>query len=254
MLEVRDLWFGYEGEAVLKGVSLEAGEGVTCLLGPNGAGKTTLIKCILGILRPWRGLIRFMGRNLLNMDPMSRARLVSYVPQEFSIKFPYSVLDVVLMGRNPHVNLLKGPSDEDVEAAWKALRRLGIESLATRAFTDLSGGEKRLALIARALAQGGKLMVLDEPTAFLDFRNQVKVLRLIREVSRSEGKLILTSLHDPNAALTYCDRVCVLNGGEVVASGSPSDVINEDLVERVYGVRVEFTVVRGRKVLIPFSD
>ncbi len=251
MLEIRGVRAGYGNREVLKGVSMVLREGVGCLLGPNGAGKTTLLRCVAGLLRPWAGKVLLDGADVHSMSLEGRTKVISYVPQEFSIRFPYTVFEVVLMGRNPHVNILRGPGPEDEEAAWRALEALGIERLAWRRFTDLSGGEKRLALIARALAQGGKLMILDEPTAFLDFRNQVRILEMVSKLTSSGGREALLSLHDPNHALLYCGRVCVLNGGEVVAEGSAREVITEEVIEKVYGVRVVFTEVGGRRILVP---
>lgn len=255
MLEVKDLWFTYGGPAgrryVLRGVSLRVDCCVACLLGPNGAGKTTLMKCIMGILMPERGRILLDGRDLTGMDCRSRARLVSYVPQEFVIQFPYTAFEVVLMGRNPYVNVLRGPSAEDEVKAREALEALGVGHLAEKPFTMLSGGEKRLVLIARAIAQDAKLLLLDEPTSFLDYKNKIVVLKTLRSVSRHLSKPILMSLHDPNLALMFCDEVLLMMCGKIVARGSPDEVITEDNMREVYGIRVRELRVDGYKLVAP---
>ena len=255
MLEVEDLWFAYgnlaRGKYVLRGVSLRVSSRVACLLGPNGAGKTTLMKCIVGILKPERGRILLRGRDITGMDCRSRAKLISYVPQEFTIPFPYTAFEVVLMGRNPYVNILQGPRAEDEVRAREALEALGVGHLAGKPFTSLSGGEKRLVLIARALAQDAQLLVLDEPTSFLDYRNKLVALETLRGVSRRFSKPVLISLHDPNLALLFCDEVFLMRGGEVVARGRPDEVITRDSIRQVYGVRVRELRVNGCKLIAP---
>ncbi len=252
MLEARNLWFKYsDSDYVLKGVNLEVNGGLACILGPNGAGKTTLIKCLVGALRPERGEIIIDGVGVSGLSLRERAKLISYVPQEFSINFSYTVLEVVLMGRNPHVNPFAGPSKADERAALEALRVLGIEHLSTRPFTSLSGGEKRLVLIARALAQNGKVLVMDEPTSFLDYRNQLKVLKVAREVSKCLGKDVLVTLHDPNLALLFCDKVFLMDHGEIVCSGPPKEVISECVMKRIYGVEVRVIKVGSESLVIP---
>jgi len=255
LLEVEDLWFAYGNSAhrkyVLKGVSLRVDCCVACLLGPNGAGKTTLMKCIAGILKPERGRVMLEGLNITNMGCRSRARLVSYVPQEFTVKFPYTAFEVVLMGRNPYVNILQGPRAEDEVKAREALEALGVAHLAGKPFTSLSGGEKRLVLIARALAQDSKLLVLDEPTSFLDYKNKVMVLETLRKVSKHLGKPVLISLHDPNLALLFCDKVFLMREGNIIAKGRPDEVVTRDNIRRVYGINVRELRVNGYKLIAP---
>ncbi len=255
MLEVKDLWFRYGAPAnkgyVLRGVSLRVDCCVACLLGPNGAGKTTLMKCVVGILKPERGCVMLEGQSITDMDCRSRARLVSYVPQEFTVKFPYTAFEVVLMGRNPYVNTLQGPRAEDEAKAREALKALGVEHLAEKPFTSLSGGEKRLILIARALAQDAKLLVLDEPTSFLDYRNKIVALETLRRVSRRFSKPALISLHDPNLALLFCDEVFLMKDGEIVAKGKPEEVVTRNNIRRVYGIKVRELRVNGCKLIAP---
>ncbi|NJE46276.1 ABC transporter ATP-binding protein [Thermococcus sp. GR7] len=254
MLRVENLEFSYRNSRILKGITFELEKGVGCLLGPNGAGKSTLLKCIAGILRPQSGKIELDGTDLVGLSFRERARLVSYAPQEFSINFPYTVFEVVLMGRSPHANLLTGPGDEDEEKTMKALRALGIEELKDRPFTSLSGGQKRLVLIARALAQGGRLIIFDEPTSFLDFKNQLLVLSVIEKIAKKLGKLVLLSLHDPNLALLFCDEVFLMKEGKVLMHGKAEDVINEDTMSILYNLRVRLVNVDGQPIVVPEKE
>ncbi|NJE48257.1 ABC transporter ATP-binding protein [Thermococcus sp. 9N3] len=251
MLRVKNLWFSYNGRRVLRGVSFDFNEGVGCLLGPNGAGKSTLMKCIAGILKG-EGKVTLDGRDVLKMPERERAKLISYSPQEFSVSFPYTVFEVVLMGRNPYVNPLRGPGEEDEELAWKSLEVLGLAELAERPFTELSGGQKRLVMLARSIAQGGRLLLFDEPTSFLDFRNQHVVLSAIRELGR--GRLILVSLHDPNQAMAFCDSVFLLRSGSIFVSGRPQKVLTPENLSRLYKMPVEVIEVAGRRVIVPGAN
>jgi len=254
MLLVEGLEFSYQNGKVLEGVGFSLESGIGCLLGPNGAGKSTLIKCIAGVLQPTAGRIELNGASLLSMGFRERSKLVSYAPQEFGISFPYTVFEVVLMGRNPHVNPLEGPGEDDEEKAWKALEALGITDLAEKPFTNLSGGQKRLILIARALAQEGELLLFDEPTSFLDFRNQHLVLSVIGGLAKDLGKLVLVSLHDPNQALLFCDTVFLMREGKVVASGRAEDVVTGENLEALYGVGVRLIEVDGLRFVVPEKD
>jgi len=253
MLRVSGVSFSYDGGAVLRDVTFELEKGVGCLLGPNGAGKSTLLKCIAGVLRPREGLIELNGLDLMSLGYQERAKLVSYAPQEFNVAFPYRVIDVVLMGRNPHVNPLLGPGDDDVAKASEALNLLGLGKLEETPFNELSGGQKRLVIVARALAQGGELMVLDEPTSSLDFKNQYRVLLSIRKLSKEVGKLTLVSLHDPNQAMEFCDEVFLMKAGQIVRWGS-AEVINASSIAGLYDMDVVELQAGGRRFILPRED
>lgn len=234
-------------------MSFSLSSGVGCLLGPNGAGKSTLLKCLAGVIKPSAGDASFYGFDLINSELKERARLVAYVPQEFSARFPYKVFDVVLMGRNPHVNVLIGPDGKDEEATWKALELLGIADLADRPFTKLSGGQRRLVMVARAIAQGGKLMILDEPTSFLDFKNQFLVLSVVRKIAERFKKIILLSLHDPNQAMRFCDVAFLLKGGKLIESGSVDEVLTVGTLDHLYDMRSRLVTADGIKFIIPLA-
>ncbi len=248
MLRVEGLSFFYDRREVLKGVSFELEGGVGCLLGPNGAGKSTLLKCIAGILNG-KGEITLDGTELSALSLREWARLVSYSPQEFSLTFPYTVFETVLMGRNPYIDPVRGPGKGDEEIARDTLRVLGLESLADRPFSGLSGGQKRLVMIARTLAQGGRLFLFDEPTSFLDFRNQHLVLSVIRKLSRD--RTVLVSLHDPNQAMAFCDTVFLLKEGRIIARGRPGDVLTEEKLRELYGMRVKRLKADGAFFISP---
>jgi len=254
MIEVKDLHFWHKGEdiPILKRIEFKASpQEVTVILGPNGSGKTTLFKCILGLWEARKGEVFINGRSIRTMGRGEVAKNVAIVPQDHEPPFPYSVFDVVLLGRIAHVGLLSSPSRRDKEAARGALEALGIERLADRPYTKISGGERQLVLIARCLAQEAPVMLLDEPTAHLDFRNQVMVLTKVKSIAKEKGLVVLMTLHDPNLALLFSDQVLLLNGGEVVARGGPKEVITEENIRRVYGLDVAFISQDGMELICP---
>jgi iron complex transport system ATP-binding protein len=238
-LAAEDLGFGYRGHSVGQGVSLElrAGE-VLCLLGPNGGGKTTLMKTLLGLLPAIAGRVRIDGRDIAHLSRRQLARIVGYVPQAHAAFFPFAVLDIVLMGRNAHIGLFAAPSHADREVAERALAMLGIGHLKERVYTEISGGERQLVLIARALAQEPRILVMDEPTASLDFGNQLRVLQQIAALARS-GIAVLFSTHDPDHVFLCGDRVALLHDGGMEALGPPEAVITPASLKRLYGVEVQ---------------
>jgi iron complex transport system ATP-binding protein len=222
MLEARALGFGYGAKAVGRGVDLEVRpREVLCLLGPNGSGKTTLFKTMLGLLPPQAGEVRLDGSPLASLARADIARRVAYVPQAQAAHFPFSVIDMVVMGRTAHLGLFASPTGEDRRKATAALATLGIAGLAEAEYTRISGGQRQLALIARALVQEAPAIVMDEPTASLDFGNQVLVLAEIRTLAAS-GLAIVLSTHDPDHAFSVASRVALLDGGRLVAQGRPA--------------------------------
>ncbi|HDM23462.1 MAG TPA: ABC transporter ATP-binding protein [Candidatus Bathyarchaeota archaeon] len=250
-LKVTGIKFSYDGEFTLENISFTVGRGeILVLLGPNGSGKTTLLKIVTGLLKPLKGTIELDGFNLSSMNIRDRSRLVSYVPQDGSFIPPYTVINYVVTGRTPFMGMFSTPTRRDYEIAWNVLKRLGMEKLGTRPITRISGGERRLAMIARALVQRPKLLALDEPTSHLDYRNQVKILNTVRELAQKENVIVILSLHDPNQALAYGDKVFVLSNGKPIAYGSPSKVIDADLIRKVYGVEVEVVEVHGRRIIV----
>jgi iron complex transport system ATP-binding protein len=248
--------FGYPGHPVGRGVtlSLAAGE-IVCLLGPNGGGKSTLFRTLLGLLPAQGGEVRLDGEPLAGLTRAAVAKRVSYVPQAHTGYFPFSVLDVVLMGRTAHLSPFASPSRRDVGIAEACLARLGLAPLADHVYTQISGGERQLALIARALAQEAPLVVMDEPTASLDFGNQVRVLDEVRALARS-GIGVIMATHDPDQAFVCADRVALLHDGRLVADAPPRDAITPASLAEVYGVDadvIDVTLASGeaRRVCVP---
>ncbi|NLS02008.1 ABC transporter ATP-binding protein [Rhizobium sp. P32RR-XVIII] len=237
-LALEALSFGYAGRTVAEGVTLELAHGeVLALLGPNGAGKTTLMKTMLGLLPPRAGDIRLDGCPLAEWSRRERARRIAYVPQAHASVFPFSVRDVVLMGRAPYLGPFETPGPADVAAAEDALDSLGIAALADRAYTMISGGERQLALIARALAQAPSIMVMDEPAANLDFGNRMRLLSRIRQFADS-GLSVVFSTHDPDHAFLVADRVALLHDGRLQALGRPEAVLTPETMKDIYDIDV----------------
>jgi iron complex transport system ATP-binding protein len=238
MLSVRDLGFGYGAKVVGRDVSLEVRRSeVLCLLGPNGSGKTTLFKTMLGLLPAQAGEVLLEGSPLAGLPRPDIARRVAYVPQAHAAHFPFRVLDMVVMGRTAHLGLFAAPGREDRAKAMGALDALGIAELAETEYTRISGGQRQLALIARALAQDAPAVVMDEPTASLDFGNQVVVLGEVRRLA-ARGLAVVLSTHDPDHAFSVGSRVALLDGGRLIAQGLPAEVLTPERLRAVYGVSV----------------
>jgi len=238
MLEVERLAFGFPGRTIGRELSFALAPGeVMCVLGPNGGGKTTLFRTLLGLLPAQGGEVRLGGDSLHTLARAEVARRVGYVPQAHQGSFAFTVREMVLMGRTAHLGTFAVPGTRDREAAAQALESLGIAPLAERPFTEISGGERQLALIARALAQAPTLLVMDEPSANLDFGNQVRVLEHMAALA-ARGIAVLFSTHDPDHAFLCAQRALLLAEGRALAIGPPTEVIRPDTLERLYGVSV----------------
>ena len=244
-VETRALAIGYPGHSVGSGIALAVESGaVFCLLGPNGSGKTTLFKTLLGLIPAQAGEVLLGGQPVERLPRAEIARRVAYVPQAHAAPFAFSAFEVVLMGRTARLGLFAQPGKADREAARAALARLRIEDLAEADYTRLSGGQRQLVLIARALAQETGALVMDEPTASLDFGNQALVLREIAGIA-ADGLTVILSTHDPDHAFAVGTDVALLHEGGVRAAGSPAAALTAEALSSVYGISVRITQLAG---------
>ncbi len=245
-LELRNLSCGYGQHRVIDNISftMNARE-VIGLLGANGCGKTTLIKTILGLLPVHGGEVLLDGENIKNWPSAQIARVVGYIPQMHTPPFPFQVLDVVLMGRTAHIKPFASPDKKDIKIAERVLEMLNISYLRNRIYTEISGGERQLVLIARALAQEPRVLIMDEPTASLDFGNQIKVLSQVNQLARLD-MVVLMSCHFPEHAFIYSNRVVLLNEGRILHCGIPDESITSERLKTLYGVDVDIVTVKNR--------
>ncbi len=238
-LEVRDAVCGYGKKNIVSGISVNVSSGeILCLLGPNGVGKTTFFKTILGFLKLKSGEILIDGKNIHNYSRKQLAKIIGYVPQLHTPTFPFKVFDVVLMGRTAHIPMFSSPSKKDRYIAEKALEDLKISYLKDKVYTEISGGERQMVLIARALAQNPEILIMDEPTSNLDFGNQIKVLEQINKLSKKGLAIIMTS-HYPNHAFLCSTKVAFMQKNNVFVVGDADKVVTEDNLRRAYGIDVK---------------
>ncbi len=249
-VRVKNLSFSYRNFTLqVKELNLESAE-VTAIVGPNGAGKTTFLKCIGAVLPSSRGSLFIDGQDVVSLKSQERARLIGYVPQEHDTVFNYQVADFVLMGRAAYISPFGLPSQDDVKVAEEALEFVGLSDYAGRPISELSSGERRLVLIARALAQKSAVLLMDEPTTFLDPKHETEVLQLVRKLAVEKRKTILVTLHSLEMAVQYADSMVFMKGGEVVAWGKPEDIFQEPLLESVYGMKMKILDWNGRKLVL----
>jgi iron complex transport system ATP-binding protein len=237
-LRVKGVSFGYGSVEALNNITFEVRDGeLLSIIGPNGSGKSTLLRCIDKILKPKKGVIMVDERDILRMNLKESARTVGYVPQSAVNSFPFTVFDVVLMGRKPYISW--GVGKRDIELVSEILEFLGLSSMAMRYFNELSGGERQKVLIARALAQEPELLLFDEPTSNLDIRHQLEVLEVVRNLKGEKGVSVIMAMHDLNLASRFSDRLIMLNSGRIFATGTPEEVLIAENIREVYGVEVE---------------
>ena len=220
-----------------------------CILGPNGVGKSTLFQCILGLSSQHDGEIKVDGKNLEELGVRQRARLISYIPQSHAPVFSYTVRDIVLMSTESTIKGFGNPKKEQIYMAEEAMERIGIGYLADRKYTQISGGERQLVMIARALAQQAKTIIMDEPTSNLDYGNQIRIMSRIKELAK-EGYTIIQSSHQPDQAFLYADEILVLNEGKVLIKGTPKEVLSENIIRKIYGVDVEIESLREDRIRV----
>lgn len=241
---------GYGPCPVLRGVTLSVGEGeLVGVIGPNGSGKTTLVRGATRVIEPMAGAVTLMGRPLGLYDRRELARTLAVIPQEGTPIFPFTVLETVLMGRAPWLTPFSFEGEEDLRAAREALHAVGAEDLALRDLSELSGGERQRVVVARALAQGTRVLLADEPTAHLDLKHAVAVFGLLRRLKAERGLGIFVVTHDVNLAALFCDRLVLLGRGSIAAEGAPREVLRADLLGEIFGTPV---VVENRPDGTPF--
>jgi iron complex transport system ATP-binding protein len=255
-LDVEALRFAYDRRPVLDGVTLSVGPGeVVGLVGPNGSGKSTVVRIASGVLDGFDGSVRVGGVELDRLPRAELARRLAVVPQEPTFAFPFTALEIVLLGRHPHLAGLAFESEADVRIAREALERCGAAPLAARAIHELSSGERQRVVFAKALAQDPQVLLLDEPASFLDIRHQVELYDVVRELARAGGRAVLTVLHDLNLAAEYCDRIYLLQGGRIAAGGPTADVLTYENLTRVFetDVYVDVNALTGKLLVVPLS-
>jgi iron complex transport system ATP-binding protein len=249
-LRAEEIGFSYGNRSVLRNVSFEAQPGVICgLLGPNGSGKTTLLKCINGLYAPTYGRIMINGRRITGLSRKEIAALMAMVPQKTVVAFSFTTLQMVLMGRTPRFGSTKTPGPQDYEEAYHMLEDLGIAHLADRRFNELSGGEKQMVILARAFFQDTQILLFDEPTSHLDFKNQVLIMEIIQEMTRKKDLVTLVTLHDPNLAYRYCERMVMLKQGEVVCMGGREKAFDNHTLSSLYEMNVFIDYTKGGVVM-----
>ena len=251
MLRIEHLGFSYNNTPVLKDISFHLKKGELCgLFGPNGTGKTTLFKCCLKFLSPASGCITFGDKDIRSLSTRDMARQVAYVPQAHYSPFSFTAEEMVLMGRSPHLNHFFRTTAKDRNTVHQAMERLGILDLAPEPYDLLSGGQQQMVLIARAIAQETQVILLDEPAAALDFKNQVNLWKTLKKIA-NQGTTILACSHDPNHVAWFCHTTVVLGRFGVLAQGPPGQVLSQELMDRIYENTCQVRQVDGLKIMVP---
>lgn len=251
-IDVQQLCFSYDDRQILHHITFSAEPtDLLCVLGPNGVGKSTLFRCLLGLQKNYRGNIHIHGDNIKNMKTVELAKKIAYIPQSHHPTFNFSVLNTVLMGLTPHLKGTSSPTSTHVEEAYLALEMLGIPHLWNRGYAEISGGERQLALIARAIVQKTKILVMDEPTANLDYGNQMRVMSKVKELADQEY-IIIISTHNPEHAFQYGSKALVMYEGKIIEFGYPKEIVTEELLQKVYNVEVKLhdVITNNEKVRV----
>jgi iron complex transport system ATP-binding protein len=242
-LSIEKLSFSYELKKVLEQVDMNIKKGsFFCIVGPNGSGKSTLLKVISAALKPQKGVVYLEGRNINHMKSRSVAKLLSFVPQNTSLEFDFKVSDVVLMGRYPYVNRLRGETEEDLEIAERSMKYTNTTHLRDRSFMELSGGERQRVILAQALAQEPEILILDEPVSHLDLQHQVEILNLIKKMCVDRKLTAITVLHDLNMASAYSDYIVMMKDGKVRQQGTPYETLTASGIKEIFNTDVYVSV------------
>ncbi|WP_278099536.1 ABC transporter ATP-binding protein [Methanoeremita antiquus] len=256
ILDINDISFSYDGKRqIFEDISFCVNQGeIMSIIGKNGIGKSTLIKCLINLYSVNSGTVKIMDRDISSMSAKSLAKIIGYVPQGHQTVFPFTALDFVTMGRSPHLSFLDSPGEKDFKIAEKAIEKIGAEYLIERPINEISGGERQMLMLARALAQEAKVLILDEPTSHLDFGNQLKVLCAIEKLSK-EGIAIVMSTHFPDHAFMLSSKVAIMQNKRFIAQGDAGDVITRENLKEAYGIDVSISHVKDAKrdVCVPIS-
>jgi iron complex transport system ATP-binding protein len=245
LIKVREAVFSYGEKPILNGIDLDLEKGeLYCLMGPNGCGKSTLLDCILGINQLCSGEIFIDNVNIKNYKPIRLAQKMSYVPQVHDRSFPYKVSQVVLMGRTAHLSGFDSPDYEDETIAMKAMKQVGIAHLSNRPYTQISGGEMQMVILARALVQKTPIIIMDEPTAHLDFKNELLFLETVVKLIRQGDISVIMATHSPNQAFYFENqginvKVAVMHNGNICATGKPNNILSENRIKELYGIEAK---------------
>lgn len=254
LLETIGASFSYDGvQNIFEDINFSVEDGdIFCILGANGSGKTTLIKCLTNLLRLDSGQIKLQEQDIKLMNSAEVARNIGYIPQIHNSTFPFTVLDVVLMGRSPYLDLFESPSEKDYKIAEKSLKTLKISHMSDKPYTEISGGEQQLVFIARVLTQQPSILILDEPTSHLDFGNQIRTLNIIEKLAK-HGLSVIMSSHFPDHAFIAANKVAIIKNAHFIDMGTPEDVITEENMEKTYNIKVKILDVQNRLACIPLK-
>lgn len=249
-LEIQNLGFSYKSHKVFQNINLSADQGeILSLVGPNGAGKTTLLKCINLLHTANQGDIFIEGQNIKQMTRLEMAKKIAYVSQNGQVNFPISVFDAVLLGRKPHIGMKV--TQHDLDLVFEVLCQMNIDHLSGKHLNELSGGERQKVMIAKALVQEPEILLLDEPTTFLDLGYQMKIMQVVRDLVDEKKICAIITTHELNYALQYSERIAILKDGEILVHGAP-DIVDEEVIRKVYGIEAHIREEGGHPFLVPY--
>jgi iron complex transport system ATP-binding protein len=254
-LEVNNATFSYDGKKnIFENISFSVDKGdVFCILGPNGTGKSTLLRCLCNLYKLNAGSITIDGKVIAHMGTAQLAKKIGFIPQIHTPTFPYTVLEVVIMGRTPHLNMLATPSDKDYRIAEDAIKTIGIESITDKPYTELSGGQMQMVLFARILAQEPEILLLDEPTSHLDIANQIHTIEVVKMLA-DQGLTLIMTTHFPDHAFMSSNKVGIMKDGSFIEMGNAEDVVTEENLKKAYGTDIRILQLGGeinRKITVP---
>ena len=254
-MELNNISFAYDSTPILKELSLLIQESdFIGLIGPNGSGKSTLLKIMGDILKPDSGCLKFKGSETGRMSKKIFAQSVSWIAQSHPMVFPFKVSEVVLMGRHPHLSALSFESHEDFAISQSAMKTTMTSEFSERFFNEISEGEKQRVMIASALAQKPELMLLDEPTSALDLKYQIEIMNILKDLNKNHKMTLIVAMHDLNLASRFCNRIILINEGQVISDGAPSQVLKKDILEQVYGIELDLDFKNGHTLIHPKID